>query len=1089
VLPTTSAFDDAIDANTTEVDARVRIYREYNAIADNITVSSDHDPFDPRFDESAVVNIRNPKKNGVAYGPVRDAFFSDNPVQSFRALLGGSIDAQLDSKYYIPKLSANTTLVNLTVDYSENFEMNQIQVRYENSKTLGTYHDSTINVYIYEDGGASSLIFTGTMNDTGVTTISHKGGGWQDDYSAAGWEESSLFTEATARVRKVRVQVIQGSSGKWQPRLMYVGGIHALDVSGDLVSASVTKSAFERDELSPFGQPSANTCSVKLDNTGLKYRFGPDLDRNYFLKHQRMTVDFGVNTKYGGGADTFLYVPAGAFYIDSYSYSESDLTVSISGRDFAQQLQERMCGNYAWKNKSLKHIVSDVLARSGVSPRDVIFDFGVVGNANEANLRKFTWASNTQTLWDFLSTLAASELGTVFIDEEENLVFTDRLDIDVKFNAGVQYSISDYVNLESIEEQSNVVANKINVSYETLEVNSTQFNPVLVVNSDGSPSYSNGQPQYVTQALWRPSGEDAYLGSAILLRRLNPTDAYMYITEKSAIQITRKEGEVLIGDEFITYNNREILSSGDLKLTISNRDNRETLRNPARVHLGVKDNYNTDTNAFWARSVMSKPPTPGRKVVEGGFRKSILSGSHVHNRVIHTTSFGRPEMNYLSKYKIYGMRFNFRDTGFHPRSNSKYRQDDIGGMFINLDSSGYGIFFEISNPDVTTNHIAYPGSGGNVRAYKSSRHLTILPLPPTQDLEAPRDLDVRYKRGRTRDGIEEFGTSIDITVIQKENYGKPDDITWFINGNAVGTFQTAYSASYLRGKGYNNSQAYLGSSYNERGLFGAFIRGSTVMDVEYIYATNDDTFGGGDDFSRPTFRPFDNVNGNRVDGNFKKSVGKQDYFYEFASPVHEAKEFEVDHDTFPNVYARTINSNEGSISVFNDSHTPFSSKLLVANTSRIGTQLNDTLYLEDGTTRQNVFMVYGVGIVKVESEDVETKDSASIRRYGVEEFSFSNPWVNSKNQATSLANYIRKFWKGGQQNFEATVFPNPALQVRDRVSVSNAEKGFVGGDTWFVNGITLSYDGGLTSTVDLVRFEDYPTGDSDYRDSGGINIV
>lgn len=1089
MLPTTSAFDAAIDANTTEVDARVCIYREYNAIADSITVSADHDPFDVRFDESAVVNIRNPKKNGIAYGPTADAFFSSNPVQSFRALLSSSFNAELDSRYYIPKFSVDTTLANLTVDYSKNFEMNQIQVRYENSKTSSTYHNSTIKVYIYEDGGASSLIFTGAMNADGVTTISHKGGAWQDDYSAAGWEESLLFTDTTVRVRKVRVQITQGSSGKWQPRLMYVGGIHALDVSDDLVSASVTKSAFERDELSPFGQPSANTCSIKLDNTALKYRFGPDVDRSYFLKHQRITVEFGVNTKYGGGADTFLYVPAGTFYVDSYSYSESDLTVDVSGRDFAQQLQERMCGNYVWESKSLKYIVTDVLARSGVSARDVIFDFGVTGNSSESNLRKFTWSSNTQTIWDFLSTLAASELGTVFIDEEDNIVFTDRLDIDAKFNEGSQYTISDSVNLESIEEKSSVVANKIKVSYETLEINSTKFNPVLVVDEDGEPSYENGKAQYVTQALWRPSGEDAYLGSAILLRRLKPTDAYMYITADSGIQITRDKGELLIGDEFITYSSREALTNGDLKLTISKRDSRGTIRNPSRVHLGVNDSYNTDSNTFWARSVMAKPVQARRQVINGGFRKSLVTSSDKYNRVIHTTSFGRSEMSYSSKYRVYGMRFTFRSTGVNSRSGAPFRQDDIGGMFINLDNSGEGIFFEVSNPDVTTNHIAYPGAKGSVRAYKASRYLTIVPLPPVPDLSDPRDVDVRYSKGYTKNGFDKDGTSIDITVVQKENIGRPDDITWFINGNAAGTFQTAYSGRYLKGKGYNSGQQSLGASYNERGLFGAFIRGSSVMDVEYIYATNDDTFGTSNDFSRPTFRPFDTVNGSRVDGSFKKSVGKQDYFYEFASPVHEAKEYEVDHDTFPSIYARTLNSNEGSISVFHDSHTAFSSKMLVANTSRVGTQLNDTIYLEDGTTRKNLFLVYGVGIIKVESEDIETKDSASIRRYGVEEFSFSNAWVNSKNQAVSLASYIRKFWKGGQQGFEATVFPNPALQVRDRVSVSHTEKGFGGGDTWFVNGITLSYDGGLTSTVDLIRFEDYPTGDSDYRDSGGVNIV
>lgn len=1069
MLPTTAQFDAAADANTTEASARVRVYREFNAIADSITVSAVHDPIDPRFDESAVVSIRNPQRNGVIYGPMREAFTSDNPNKAFRFILGQDFDLETAVRYYIPKLSGNSTTGDITVDYTKNFPMNQIVVRYENTRNSSTFYDEVVKVYITPDGGAESLVFTGSMNTDGVTEVNYNGT----------WGEGQTFGSTTVNVRKVRV-VFQTGSYLHQPRVMYVGGVHALDVSDDIITVSVDKSEFVRDPLMPMGQPSANTCSVELDNTELNYRFSDTEEENFFLKHQRVEIDFGLNIKYGGGADTVEYVPGGIFYIDDYGYSEASMTANISGRDYASVLQERFCGNYLWRNKSLKYIVQDVLARSGVSPVGVVFDFGVAGNANASNKRGYTWSHESQSVWDFLSTLAKSELGTVFFDEEENLVFTDRLDLDTKFLEGSKYTIDGDTNLESIDEDFEVVANKIRVGWEELELNSSKYNPKTSVNAENIMSYANGAEVLLNQVLWQPSDDESYLGSATLSRNLGVSDTYMYVSADTGIQITREEGEVLLDDEFVTYNERTTVSGGEVRMKIVKRNARNTLSGP-KVHLGINANYGLGTSTFWNRGLFSGTPVAAnRQNTSDGYRTRLASGQSRYAQVLHlnTYKYKSGAMDYNSKYKVYHCRVRFDEQ------DSKFRKDDAGGMFINLNASGYGIFFEISNPDGQPFVRSNGSATGNARAYKSTRYLTTVPMPPTNLNESAYGTDFLFAKSNSKSD----GTYLDITVLQQSLTG-PDKITWYVNGELIDSFFTEYKKSEL--SGLSKNQQTVGNSANQSGLFGTFVRGSTSMTVDFMYATNNTSVGPDSLVGRGFNRFYDTRKGSYNVKKSDKTLSDLEYYVEFGSPVHEVVEFKVDHDSYPNAKATLLNTAQDVVAVVADAHSPFNSHILVTNSGRIGVNLNDVVFYSDGTQLSHAFLVYGVGVIRADREHIETSDGPSIRRFGIQELELDNPWVNNKAQAVSLANYIRKFWSDGQQSFTAEIFPNPALQPRDRVSLSYPEKGLNGGDTWFVNGVKITYDGGLSCQLSLKRFKDYPDVNDDisYKDNGGINIT
>lgn len=1077
MLTASSAFHSAVDANTTEVDCKVEIEREFNAIADNIDVTAGHGPVDPRFHKDNVVNIRNPQRNGIAYGPMSEFFPSDNPLHGFRLIDSADFDADRDAAYYIPVKFDHPYTANVRVNYQQNFKMNCIEVRYENSRTSTTYYDETVEIYTATDGGADVLVHSSTMNTDGVTRIY---------YNGSSWSTSKTGMDATGvDVGSVRVRFMPGTYDH-QPRIMYIGGLHVLDVSDDIIDASVTKTEFEQSAYLPVGEPSGNTFDLTLDNTAMNYRFGPNIDRNFFLKNQRVRIEFGVNTKYGGGADSFEYVPGGTFYIDDFGYDEKEMTVNVSGQDFSKVLQETFCGNYLWQDKSLKYIVRDVLARSGITPNGVVFDFGVTGNADETAVREYIWSHDEQTVWDFLRELAKSELGTVFYDEEENLVFTDRLDMDNKYAAGIQRTYDPSINLESMDEAFEVGANKIKVNYEKLAANSTKVNLQLVRDGEGEPKYEQGPEVALNQVLWQPEGDEGYLGSATLSRTLRPSDQYIYISGDTALQITREEGEVLIGDEFITYSGSKVMSgpSKELRLTIDKRNARKTVFDGViPTHKGWFSNYNLDGHIKWDRQLFTANQAGGlvarRKVESEGFRQYL----HTYNRkawkTITCTEFESSQVDYSSNYRIYGVRFRFNELA------GSLVPDQAAGLYMNLvQDAGRGIFFEVSNPE--RNEVVRNDAQGNARAYKTSNWMNSVAMPPH-----PADNNDEFAKffffDEASSGVDgDDGTYIDITVIQEEQTG-PDLIYWYVNGEYMGTFETEYTIASLSDLGLSWQEEEVANTPTQSGKFGFFTRGGTDATVDFIYASNDTRIGPDELLQSRGFRKY--FDAHRDSWNVKKDYFfDRPYYVEFGAPVHEVVEFEVDHDTYPNLYSRILNTDEESVSVFKASHDPFSSKMLVGNTARIGIDLNNTVYYPDGTTLDHSFLVYGVGVVRSESDTITTSHAASIRRYGIEEVEMENPWVNSKEQAIDLAVHIRKFWSTPQQWFDLEVFPNPALQVRDRVNVSYPEKGIAGG-AWLVNGITLTYDGGFTSTVKLKHYESYPTEDLDYREKGGIIIT
>ena len=121
MLSTSAAFDTAVDASTTQATARVRIYREFNAIAPTINVSSVNAPVEERFEVDAVVNIRNPKFNGIAFGPISEGYLSEDPAQAYRALISEDFEDKTRIRYFIPEKTVSPEIATVTVDYTQNY--------------------------------------------------------------------------------------------------------------------------------------------------------------------------------------------------------------------------------------------------------------------------------------------------------------------------------------------------------------------------------------------------------------------------------------------------------------------------------------------------------------------------------------------------------------------------------------------------------------------------------------------------------------------------------------------------------------------------------------------------------------------------------------------------------------------------------------------------------------------------------------------------------------------------------------------------------------------------------------------------------
>lgn len=1017
---------------------RTMLYREYNTIlSPAVTVSPA--AIDTRFIGDNVLNSRNPDLRGISYGPVDEFYFSDDPTYGYRFIRTEEYDAERDVSYYIPEDTAAGALATVEIDYGALYDMNSLQLRYDHTRNKTTVYDYDIEMYISTDGNNWTTVYNGNTNDDGNTQVFYNGTDWD-----AG---PSRVDGSTVQVRYVRA-IFRKVSDNVNPRVMYFGGLEVVKLDDDIISLDVNKTEYEQSTYLPYGESTSNELSLNLDNTTQQYRYGPTAEEDYFQKYQKITVEFGFDvSKYGGTG--IEYVPAGTYYIEDFDYSEQDMSLSVRAVDFSIFLKERMCDNVIWENRSLKYIIKDVLARAGFSPKFCIFNFGISGNANESNKRSYIWSHDEQTVWDFLSTLIKSELGTIYFNEENRFVATDREYFRTSISNGVQSTLTADVDIESMSERTVIDANKVTVKYSDIAPSSTKFNPSSVVGNDGTVSYVNLGERYKSGILWSPS-DDTFLGSTVLSRRLTPSSTHLYIPIADANQISEDEGLVRIGRELIKYDDRRTWG-GHMRFRIVERGAHNTPVNGTLPRYQdtprIRKTQARDRSMPWAgqRQHVIKSQRRGlrlRRLYDSKWGKGRWMEYHINPR----------QLSQRDNYDLYGLSFTFN------KMPSRWRPYQAAGLFIhNVDGHGTTLYFEVNKSGISA-------GGANLVAYKGGLDMQYAVRMPPFASSHTSENRLLFSESGTDSGSGQFkiGTPIEIMVANSNSR-----FDWFVNGNLVGTSKHSYPTNTSGTFSMSGGQRNLLSRRQTRGEFGVFIRGNTDITADYLFATNRDQFDGHD-----LLRPY-----NPATNSFERAWLPETFtgFYEeFGTIVHEAAQFRAEHSTYPNLNPRLLNTLTHKLHVHYQTHDAFSSEIIVSNNDRYGVNINGTNFSADGTQITSAFLVYGIPIVTNEEDQVDIIDKEAVRKYGPSEVEVSNDWIDSKGLARSIAKSIRAQWKKPVAFFDISVFPNPAFQPGDRIAVDYTEKGFTTSDIWIVTGVSISYDGGLSGTLTLKRFTESP---------------
>jgi hypothetical protein len=280
------------------------------------------------------------------------------------------------------------------------------------------------------------------------------------------------------------------------------------------------------------------------------------------------------------------------------------------------------------------------------------------------------------------------------------------------------------------------------------------------------------------------------------------------------------------------------------------------------------------------------------------------------------------------------------------------------------------------------------------------------------------------------------------------------------------------------------------------GRFGTFIRGDTVADFEYLYATSasqNDAFDDGGWWDR-------------ISGGWQSSQMMQEWTYslrtrtslvkgrnvnwtqkynstfidDFGPIAHEVREFDVKFTKTPVLHSRIYLSNETQIICPEYNGNPFGAKFILANVARtnaVGNGSDTLMFGTNNPVNQNT-LIYGrtvtqAAVATYSINDILGMSSKGIRgvnRRGAMSVTVSSPWLQSLAAATAVGNWIISNWSTGQDEVVITAFGNPLLQLGDLVAVNFPLLNMAAADSkYFVVSVANTFNAGLETSLTLRR--------------------
>lgn len=962
---------------------------------------------------------------GIPYGVVGYARTRKYTTESTRFRASGP---DMNYKYWrSPQRSSGSGSIDAELQvHHSTMPANKIRAVFETHG--GAARPTNVLMYVKVAG---NWVFAGQRSPNGQGVIElylQPGGGWQEAYDDG----------YSTNVQGARCIVTKMSAGGVYCDVIELATSYIVSLSNDITSYSMDIALEDVSPMNPVGVFATNSLQVTLDNSDRK--FSDTWTAAEFYKFIQSEAELRLLTGYNISGVARL-VPQGTFWIDSWNPQESDASMSIESTDITRFLQTRNMQDSLFVSKTVSFIVTEILQQNGFNNVDISFD-----TVDEDYVIPFVWFESDRTVWDCLTEIIRADHGMFYADKSGTIRFRSKSDLYTK--TGVDQYLQTNTsggrkpNLFSLERSWEQVFNKVSVRYERFKEN-TAFDNKTIVNSE----------------LWTPP-EDIILRSAPLIGNIASTGTAAVNIGAKEIAVWPLRGQFNIEGEVFYYRGMYVSGSGGTKI---------------RLYKGQHAGYNLTgqfANVSRARAgsrqaahVLSQPQGGMAAHDQGGgttFRGSAgirdgrfyisTNAADSYNR---WSTFARGIL--ADSYESYGIRLRF------PASDAS-RKENLAGLLLHrqgsISRSGYYI-------ELGTSAYAAKRNIGNLRCYKggqsaasSSGHFVrpdnpfgpqpaekqgLAGLPSTDEGKLGYDVPL---------GVDQ---DVDLDVVIYDDEAGNQRISVFVNG----LFMTSFIDNSWRS-----------------GMFGVFARGSTRVEFEYMYAWS----------SATTRLTWSNPQAiailessrfqRRIDGAYASGYAAQLrsgkygsskwFFDEFAPEVHERRQFNVRHNIAPGFNNFVLSTNP-QVYIPLTTGNQFKTSFVIENASRTLEAAHGTDDFNDVNEALNsVLAVYGQALVREEESVEVSQDDESIRRYGLQELSIQNPWVQTRAHAQDLVEFISNRWSSPLDHTTANVVYDPRLEPGDIVQVIDPEGNFTG-KQFFVVGINVSAAEGFDCSLTLRR--------------------
>lgn len=1001
--------------------AKTRAIAEWNmnrfVSASSITNGSYGD--DPMFPISSIVGTRRPGRGIVKSRAI------PLPTNIFQDAIEGQADgsytdvmdeyrfyaSSLDDpyKYYSTPVATSKRIVAFhyefaqpqrpQVIYAQTLYCNKLVVGIDNS--VANPIDFTVE--ITTDGVAWETIATNPGIDINGQVIL-----WLNDVFE--WTSTPNYDNIT-QIRGVRVSVYAMDKNNAHFNLIEISPRIENDLTDYVIDWSASYSMADASFLLPIGKASSNHGSITLSNTDL--RFNNDNQSSLYFdiidKNVRFKVDFGVEKSNGD----YEYIRQLTMYAQGWA-PDSDQQVTVDLKDSSSFAQEEIVPSTYFENHTVPAIIWRLMDLMGYT------NYRYVPEESDSFIVPYFWTTGDESLWEVISRLCETTQTAIYFDEFDILQIKTKsaaydLDRPIDWNLRATDAPGVVANIVDLNQTNDYEANLVNIRYQQ-----TGYKTV------------SGLPQM--EVSWEPEGT-VLLRSTSIRSDILPHSQYFRIAQNKA-GAWPYSGMVNIEGELIRFDGK-----------VYNYYNAS----------GVVENAVVKTldekNAIDKQK--SSPELAWKNYFTGDFKitKRGEYGSPISNHIINK----EPLTGRVNKEGYYTVKSAMIGWRTWPSTSAVWRGEN-GGLRLATDHSYVGLDKTCIVSRVTDT-ILPPAIYGTRLKFVLSDWPTA-----TQGMAALHFMGGHNQVGlfanlRTTAFTNTNRWCHELTLEVKDRWGvhhtlrHEGDLREYGQRHEIvpGVWYDLEATVYVRGQHYavtlylngvESGQYFVPINWlAPKGYLGPTTRSFCTVDFEYLYAFGVQPELEGNPDEQTTF--LDLLHGDYRSGLVRKeqfNAKKNVYFFDDFSPIaHEVREYDVEFTETPVLHSYLYFSNDSQVVCTNYSSDPFGAKFTIANASRTDAVLageDQVLFGVDNAVEQKMF-VYGRLLNQEDAQTVKAENKEGIARRGSAEVTIESRWIQSKDMAQSIGDWVVDNWSGGCDEVSIDVFYNPLLQISDLMAVSH----------------------------------------------------